>query len=90
MGERILRHIIFYGSVQGVGFRYRAYHAAQTYGVSGWVKNCFDGSVEMEAEGTEKAIDDMILAIEKGTFVRIENMSVRSLPLHGDYGFEIR
>ncbi|MCR5708687.1 acylphosphatase [Ruminococcus sp. YRD2003] len=90
MGERIRRHIIFYGSVQGVGFRYRAYHAAQTYGVSGWVKNCFDGSVEMEAEGTEKAIDDMILAIEKGTFVRIENMSVRSLPLHGDYGFEIR
>ena len=90
MGERIRRHIIFYGSVQGVGFRYRAYHAAQTYGVSGWVKNCWDGSVEMEAEGTEKAIDDMILAIEKGTFVRIENMSVRSLPLHGDYGFEIR
>ncbi|MBO7396092.1 MAG: acylphosphatase [Ruminococcus sp.] len=90
MGEKIRRHIIFYGSVQGVGFRYRAYHAAQSFGVSGWVKNCWDGSVEMEAEGTEKAIDDMILAIEKGTFVRIENMSVRSLPLHGDYGFEIR
>ena len=88
--EKIRRHIVFYGSVQGVGFRYRAYHAAQTYGVSGWVKNCFDGSVEMEAEGTEKAIDDMILAIEKGTFVRIEDMRVRSLPLHGDYGFEIR
>ena len=90
MGEKIRRHIIFYGSVQGVGFRYRAYHAAQSFGVSGWVKNCWDGSVEMEAEGTEKAIDDMILAIEKGTFVRIEDMSVRSLPLHGDYGFEIR
>ena len=90
MGEKIRRHIIFYGSVQGVGFRYRAYHAAQSFGVSGWDKNCWDGSVEMEAEGTEKAIDDMILAIEKGTFVRIENMSVRSLPLHGDYGFEIR
>ena len=88
--EKIRRHIVFYGSVQGVGFRYRAYYAAQTYGVSGWVRNSFDGSVEMEAEGTEKAIDDMILAIEKGTFVRIEDMSVRSLPLHGDYGFEIR
>ncbi|MBR5165344.1 MAG: acylphosphatase [Ruminococcus sp.] len=88
--EKIRRHIVFYGSVQGVGFRYRAYYAAQACGVSGWVKNCYDGSVEMEAEGTEKAIDDMILAIEKGTYVRIENMSVKSLPLHGDHGFEIR
>lgn len=88
--NKIRKHIIFYGAVQGVGFRYRAYYAAQTYGVSGWVKNSYDGSVEMEAEGTEKAIDDMILAIEKGTFVRIENMSVKTLPVHGDYGFEIR
>jgi len=88
--EKIRRHIVFYGAVQGVGFRYRAYYAARSFGVSGWVKNCFDGSVEMEAEGTEKAIDDMILAIEKGTFVRIENMSVKTIPLHGDSGFEIR
>jgi len=88
--EKIRRHIVFYGSVQGVGFRYRAYYAAQACGVSGWVRNCYDGSAEMEAEGTEKAIDDMILAIEKGTYVRIENMSVKSLPLHGDHGFEIR
>ncbi len=88
--EKIRRHIVFYGSVQGVGFRYRAYYAAQACGVSGWVRNCYDGSVEMEVEGTEKAIDDMILAIEKGTYVRIENMSVKSLPLHGDHGFEIR
>ena len=70
--EKIRRHIVFYGSVQGVGFRYRAYYAAQACGVSGWVRNCYDGSVEMEAEGTEKAIDDMILAIEKGTYVREE------------------
>lgn len=88
--EKIRRHIVFYGAVQGVGFRYRAYYAARSFGVSGWVKNNFDGSVEMEAEGTEKAIDDMILAIEKGTFVRIENMRVKTIPLHGDSGFEIR
>ena len=86
----VRKHFFFKGRVQGVGFRYRAHNAASMYGVTGWVKNLYDGSVEMEAEGTEKAIDDMILAIEKGTFVRIENMSVRSLPLHGDYGFEIR
>ncbi len=88
--EKIRRHIVFYGAVQGVGFRYRAYHAAQRFGVSGWVKNCWDGSVEMEAEGTEKAIDDMILAVEKGTFVRIEDMHVTTVPVHGGSGFEIR
>ena len=88
--EKVRRHIIFYGYVQGVGFRWRASSSARRLGISGWVRNLPDGSVEMEAEGTEKAIDDMILAIEKGTFVRIENMSVKTIPLHGDSGFEIR
>ena len=48
--EKIRRHIIFYGYVQGVGFRYRASYIANRFGVTGWVKNCIDGSVEMEAD----------------------------------------
>ncbi len=88
--EKVRKHIIFYGSVQGVGFRYRAYYAARSYGVYGWVRNLYDGSVEMEAEGTEKAIDDMILAIEKGSFIRIENISVRTIPVKNEYDFRIK
>ena len=42
------RHISFYGWVQGVGFRYRARHAAELYGCTGWVRNEWDGSVTME------------------------------------------
>ncbi len=88
--EIIRKHFIFYGSVQGVGFRYRAYYAARAYGVTGWVRNCDDGSVEMETQGTEENIDKVILAIEKGRYVLIENMRVKSIPTCGSRSFEIR
>ena len=49
----VRKHIIFYGYVQGVGFRYRARHAADLYGCTGWVRNEWDGSVSMEIQGEE-------------------------------------
>lgn len=84
----IRRHIIFYGWVQGVGFRYRARHAAELYGCTGWCRNNWDGSVTMEIQGTEEQIDQVILAIEAGRFVKIENMDSRTIPLvDREYGF---
>ena len=84
----IRRRIIFYGWVQGVGFRYRARHAADLYGCSGWVRNEWDGSVTMEIQGTEEQIDYVILAIEKGRYVRIENMDSKTIPLiEQEHGF---
>ena len=38
------------------------------------IQNEYDGSVTMEIQGTEEQIDQVILSIEKGTYVRIENM----------------
>ena len=80
----IRKRIIFTGSVQGVGFRYRARHAAELYGCTGWVRNEYDGSVVMEIQGTEEQINQVILAVERGTFVRIENMNVRNIPVVED------
>ena len=80
----IRRHIVFFGQVQGVGFRYRARCAADMYGCTGWVRNESDGSVTMEIQGTERQIDQVILAIERGTYVRIENLDVRSMPIDPD------
>ena len=80
----IRKRIIFTGSVQGVGFRYRARHAAELYGCTGWVRNEYDGSVVMEIQGTEEQINQVILAAERGTFVRIENMDVRNIPVVED------
>ena len=76
----IRRQIRFYGWVQGVGFRYRARHAAQLHGCTGWVRNEWDGSVSMEIQGAEEAIDRVILAIETGRYIRIENMDSRTIP----------
>ena len=77
----IRRHITFHGSVQGVGFRYRAYHAAMRCGCTGWVRNEWNGTVTMEIQGEESAIDDVIMYIERGLYVRIENMDVRQIPV---------
>ena len=76
----IRKHFHFWGWVQGVGFRYRARHAAELYGCTGWVWNEYDGSVSMELQGTEDAIDGVILAIERGRYVRIENLEIRTIP----------
>lgn len=84
----IRRHIVFFGAVQGVGFRYRAEKAAEMSGCTGWVRNDRSGSVTMEIQGTEEQIDAVILAIERGRFVRIENMESRSIPpLEDERGF---
>ena len=84
----VRKHIIFYGSVQGVGFRWRARNAAEHFSCTGWAKNEWDGSVSMEIQGEEENIDRVILAIEKGTFVRIDNMDVKVLPVvEREYGF---
>ena len=81
----------FWGSVQGVGFRYRARWAAQGLDLTGWVENLDDGSVLMQVQGPESAIDKMILQIEAGHYVRIENLRVRDLPLEDhEYGFSVR
>ena len=84
----VRKYIVFYGSVQGVGFRYRARQAVGLVGCTGWVRNEWDGSVSMEIQGTESAIDQVILAIERGHYVQIDNMDVKELELIEDeHGF---
>ena len=57
--KSIRKHLIFSGRVQGVGFRYRAMHIAQILGLTGWVKNRWDGKVEMEVQGKREEIGKM-------------------------------
>ncbi len=73
----IRKHLVFYGWVQGVGFRYRARHAAEAFGCTGWIRNEWDGSVTMEIQGEEEQIDQVILAIERGHYIRIERLEAR-------------
>lgn len=81
------KRIVFYGSVQGVGFRWRARHAASLFHCSGWCRNEGDGSVTMEIQGEEEHIASVILAIERGAYIRIERMEAQTIPVKEERGF---
>jgi acylphosphatase len=80
----IRKRIRVFGSVQGVGFRYRTEHAAESVGATGWVRNELDGSVLMEIQGTEEQIDKVFAMVSQGTYVNIEKMDARTIPLVDD------
>ncbi len=80
----IRKAITVYGFVQGVGFRYRTIHAAGLVGATGWVRNNPDGSVSMEIQGTEEQIDKVFQMVEQGTFISIDNMDAKEIPLADD------
>lgn len=54
------------GKVQGVGFRWFVKEAAQKHAVTGWVRNCVDGTVEGEAQGGIPAIDGFLKEVKTG------------------------
>ncbi len=64
-GERAIEATVR-GIVQGVGFRYSTRRAAERLGVSGWVRNAADGSVEVMAQGSRPAVNAMIEFLEMG------------------------
>ncbi|MCR5794315.1 MAG: acylphosphatase [Solobacterium sp.] len=78
---KIRKHFVFKGMVQGVGFRWRACMAAERLGCTGWVRNEYDGSVTMEIQGEEDAISQVVLALENGRFIQIEDMRVKTIPV---------
>lgn len=59
-------HIIVKGLVQGVGFRWFVEHEAKKLGLTGYVRNLFDGSVEIEVEGDRGLIEELIAVLKVG------------------------
>ena len=85
--EKVRKHIFFYGRVQGVGFRYYAVQKANQLGLTVWVKNLYDGSVEMEVEGQEELIDQLIIFLQNRTYIWIERINAKKIPLQQDSSF---
>ncbi|PWC11538.1 acylphosphatase [Brenneria corticis] len=55
-----------YGVVQGVGFRYSTQHRAAQLGLSGYVRNSSDGSVEVIACGEHQAVEQLVEWLKQG------------------------
>jgi acylphosphatase len=62
----VTRHLIITGRVQGVGFRFYTQRKARELGVTGWVRNRRDGSVEMMVQGSTGAVESMIAWARRG------------------------
>jgi len=79
-------HVIVSGFVQGVGFRYFTHRAAGQLGLVGWVKNQYDGTVEIWAEGPENKLQQFIKIIERGPeHALVENVNIEWLPTKEKY-----
>jgi acylphosphatase len=69
-------HMVISGRVQGVGFRAGARKKAVEYDLTGWVRNNTDGTVELEAEGSEDRLNAYIDTLKAGfnPFVQVEHI----------------
>lgn len=83
--------IIVSGRVQGVGFRYFATNKAEEFRISGWVKNTFQGNVEIEAEGETASVDAFTDWIKTGpSRAVISSVSITEIPPAGYKNFVVR
>lgn len=82
-------HLVIYGRVQGVSFRYAMRGEAKKLGVGGWVRNRNDGSVEAVVHGDSTAVDALVVWAQRGPeLARVERVDIT--PDDGSYnGFEI-
>lgn len=81
MSEPILRRrYVCSGSVQGVGFRYRAWQAAEAVGATGWVRNDWDGGVTMELQGTQAQHDRVLQALRQSRYITLARVETETLP----------
>jgi acylphosphatase len=65
------------GRVQGVGFRMFVQQNAMELGITGWVKNMSDGTVTMELQGPQAAIDRLEAVIREGNyFIKVQSFGL--------------
>jgi acylphosphatase len=74
------------GRVQGVGFRYFIYHAAERLELTGYVKNLFNGDVEIEAEGRKEFLEELVRSAKTGpSGAHVKDIKVEWLEFKNKY-----
>jgi acylphosphatase len=85
-------HVIVQGLVQSVGFRWFCARRAEALGLSGFVRNLYDGSVEVEAEGDRSLVEELLKELRIGPrSAQVTDLTIEWIePLHQQNGFRIR
>ena len=79
-------HAIVHGRVQGVGFRYNTRSEALRRGLTGWVRNLRNGTVEVTAEGEKKKLALFAKWLEQGPpGARVTSLDFKSVEYTGSF-----
>jgi acylphosphatase len=91
MTDRVARRVVVDGRVQGVFFRDETRRQARRLGVSGWVRNCPDGTVEAHLEGPPSAVDGLVRWLHEGPpHADVSAVRVGDAEPEGRDGFVVR
>ena len=71
------KHLLIFGKVQGVGFRYWLYEKAIKKNISGWVKNKITGEVEALLIGNDEDVNELIKQCEKGPSSNVTQVKIQ-------------
>lgn len=90
--EQIKRYkAVITGNVQGVGLRVFVVDNASKLGITGWVRNMADGTVEMEAQGNSDKLDQLFATIKKGNFIiKVDNIDYTEIDCVEETSFIIK
>mgnify|MGYP000444129853 FL=1 len=86
----IRKRIVFHGRVQGVGFRYTAKYLAQSLGLTGWVRNEWNGTVTLEIQGREMLINKLLAGLNHNQFITIDWMDTKEIPVEQENSFLVK
>jgi len=91
MSDQIGVRVTVRGQVQQVGFRDATQRAARRLGVLGWVRNGTDGSVQVHAEGTQDAVQELLAFLRAGPpQARITDVQIAPAKVEGHEQFAVR
>ena len=92
MSAVIRRYACAAGRVQGVGFRMFVRQQAVMNDITGWVMNMSDGTVTMELQGAESAVEAAFAAMRAGNyFIRVEHLDIQErTPVDRERDFSIK
>jgi acylphosphatase len=87
----IRRRVRAHGRVQGVFFRHSAREEAQSRGVTGWARNCADGTVEAVFEGEPEDVEALVWFVRSGPgSANVDRVDVDEQEPEGLRRFEVR